>query len=66
MNYNFRTIFECAIVCNNEEDCGAFDWDETAHQCTLISKEGLLCDVNKVNSVTAKLKTTSLPSTCQG
>ena len=63
---NFRTIFQCALVCNNEEDCGAFDWDETTQECTLISKEGLLCDVDKVNSVTAKLRSTTLPSTCSG
>ena len=60
-------MIQCSLTCNDDENCGAFDWDESIHQCTLISNEGLFCDVNSINSVTAKLsrKVSTLPSTCQ-
>ena len=60
-------MLQCSLSCNDDENCGAFDWDESTHQCTLISNEGLICDVNKINSISAKLvhKTTPIPSSCK-
>ena len=67
MRSNFRTIIECSISCIDNENCGAFDWEESYHLCRQISREGLICDVYKINSVTAKViySTGTMPSTCK-
>ena len=63
-----RTILQCSLLCANEENCGAIEWDETSNLCTMISTSGLFCDINKINSITANVITTAttLPSSCQG
>ena len=68
LHYIFRSIIQCSLLCNEDQNCGAFDWNETIHQCILISKEGLLCDIDEVDSISANLvhKSEPLPSSCQG
>ena len=67
MSSNFRTIIQCSISCIDEQDCGAFDWEESYHLCRQISKEGLICDVNRIDSIPTKViyTTGTMPSTCK-
>ena len=42
---------ECVSLCQKDDNCGAFQWNEPSHNaCTLMSKEGLFCDKDKLDS----------------
>lgn len=59
---------ECISLCQKDDNCGAFQWNEASHnQCTLISNEGLVCDKDKLDSTEVFITDTSNSIfTCHG
>ena len=42
---------QCGMMCKNNDNCGAAIWDECNLECSLLEKDGLLYDEDKVNSI---------------
>ena len=47
----FRTITDCGILCHDDAKCHGYKWDETAHSCTLMEKEGICLDNDSTDPV---------------
>ena len=60
----FRTSIQCAAWCTDYDTCVAFRWQENADNflCTLISKEGLCLDMDRVNPTKVFVDQNNIPS----
>ena len=38
-------------MCHNDPKCHGYKWDETAHSCTLMEKEGICLDNDSTDPV---------------
>ena len=59
---------ECISLCQKDDNCGAFQWNDLSHnQCILIPNEGLFCDKDKLDSTEVFITDTSNSIfTCHG
>ena len=60
----FRTSIQCAAWCTEYDTCVAFRWQENTDSflCTLISKEGLCLDMDRVNPTKVFVDQNNIPT----
>ena len=60
----FRTSIQCAAWCTDYDTCVAFRWQENTDNflCTLISKEGLCLDMDRVNPTKVFVDQNNIPT----
>ena len=60
----FRTSIQCAAWCTDYDTCVAFRWQENTDSflCTLISKEGLCLDIDRVNPTKVFVDQNNIPT----
>ena len=44
-----RSRFQCNLLCEGDENCYGYKWEESEHMCTMIQKDGLCIDESRQN-----------------